>query len=293
MTIGKGILSALLLVSGLPAAANAAELQQATLRAWNDYVRQADGRMRNRLSAGRPFLWSDESPDRKTRVRQGEVMVSPMVGRGTQDAPNGLIHDWIGASFIPKARIETLMAVFHDYDRYKEVYKPVVADSRAIACTPTDQEFAMTWRRHVLFVNAALEGQYRGHDFAVDERRGYNIADTTQMREIENYGTAGERFLPPGTGNGFIWRLHSIARYEERDGGLYVELEVIALTRDIPASLRWLVSPVVNHLSISSLTTTLRQTQQAMHALPPEQERVALCTGRGHSDVAVKRGGED
>jgi hypothetical protein len=33
---------------------------------------------------------------------------------------------------------------------------------------------------------------------------------------------------------------HSIARYEERDGRVYLELQAIALTRDIPASLRWL-----------------------------------------------------
>jgi hypothetical protein len=31
--------------------------------------------------------------------------------------------------------------------------------------------------------------------------------------------------------------LQSIARREERDGGVYVELEAIGLTRDIPVSL--------------------------------------------------------
>src|SRR5262249_24972418 len=103
-------------------------------------------------------------------------------------------------------------------------------------------------------------------DVRLDARRGYNIANATQMQEIENYGRAGERLLPPGTGNGFIWRLHSIARYEERDGGVYLELEAIALTRDIPAGFRWLVNPVVNHLSINSLTTSLRQTRDAVNS---------------------------
>ena len=62
--------------------------------------------------------------------------------------------------------------------------------------------------------------------------------------------------------SGFIWRLHSIARYEERDGGVYLELEAIALTRDLPPSLQWLVGPVVNRLSINSLATTLHPTRQ-------------------------------
>jgi hypothetical protein len=70
--------------------------------------------------------------------------------------------------------------------------------------------------------------------------------------------------LPPGTGNGFIWRIRSVARYEERDGGVYLELEAMALTRDIPASLAWMANPIVNHLSINSLTTTLRQTRDAV-----------------------------
>jgi len=43
---------------------------------------------------------------------------------------------------------------------------------------------------------------------------------------------------PEGEGTGLIWR-----RFEERDGGVYVEVEAIALSRDVPASLRWLVEP--------------------------------------------------
>jgi hypothetical protein len=55
-----------------------------------------------------------------------------------------------------------------------------------------------------------------------------------------------------------------VARYEERDGGVYLELEAMALTRDIPASLAWMVKPLVNHLSINSLMTSLRQTRDAV-----------------------------
>ena len=90
------------------------------------------------------------------------------------------------------------------------------------------------------------------------------MADTTRVEQIENYGHPEVHSLPPGTGNCFIWRLHSIARYEERDGGVYLELEAIALSRDIPPALRGLVKPVVNHLSINSVTATLRQTREAV-----------------------------
>jgi hypothetical protein len=176
-----------------------------------------------------------------------------------------------------------LFAVTHDYDRYKEFYKPFVTDSKVLACTETDQRFSMVFENRVLFVTAAMESQYEAHEFSVDGRRGYNIVNTTQVREIQDYGQNGESLLPPGQGNGYIWRMHSIARYEERDGGVYLELEAMALTRDIPFALRWLVSPVVNHLSISSLTTSLRDTRDAVASVSLRPERLVSCSGAGRS----------
>jgi hypothetical protein len=240
-----------------------AELQPATLAAWDAYMREVGLRTAQRGN-NLPFLWTDESPGGVARVRRGEVVVAPVVEHGTKSVPNGLIHDWIGAIFIPNATIESLSAVLHDYDNYKELYRPAVKSSRSLNCASGDQEFMMVWQRHVLFVNAAMQGHYQAHEVVVDSRRGYNVADATQIRQIEGYGRADQRLLPPDSGSGFIWRIHSIARYEERDGGVYLEVEAIALTRDIPASLSWLVSPAVNHLSINSLTTTLRQTRDAV-----------------------------
>jgi hypothetical protein len=281
------------MAAGIPGLLSAIELQPGTLKAWDDYIRNADSRMQARLDGQRQFLWTDESADRSRRIRRGEILVAPVTGRGTQSVASGIIHDWIGATFIPNATIEGLLAVVHDYDRYKEFYKPVVADSKAVACTETDQNFSMVWQHKILLVNAAIEGQYQAHDFAVDERRGYNIANTTRVQEIEGYGQNGEYLLPPGQGNGFIWRMHSIARYKERDGGVYLELEAIALTRDIPPSLRWVVNPVVNHLSINSLTTSLRQTREAVHSLARRPERLASCAIGARVAGNRKTGGAD
>ena len=58
---------------------------------------------------------------------------------------------------------------------------------------------------------------------------------------------------------------------------MYLELEAIALTRDIPASVAWMVNPVVNHLSFNSLTTTLRQTRDAVISLRGNPDLLASC----------------
>ena len=55
-----------------------------------------------------------------------------------------------------------------------------------------------------------------------------------------------------------------MTRYEEREGGVYIEIEAIALSRDIPASLRWLVEPVVRRVAKASLTNSLQQTRDAV-----------------------------
>jgi len=286
------LLSLCLIAGGVPGLVGAMELQPATLKAWEEYVRGAESRIQTRADTGRTFLWIDEFPERRARVLHGEIVVAPMIGKGIQSVENGLIHDWIGAAFIPNATVESLYRVLHDYNGYKEIYRPVVTDSKTLACSDQSQEFAMTWQRKVLFVNAAMEGQYLGHDIVLDARRGYNVADATKLQEIEGYGRANQRLLPPDTGKGFIWRMHSIARYQETTGGVYLELEVMALTRDIPASLAWLVNPVVNHLSMNSLTTTLRQTRQAVTQVPANPGPVATCPPRRPHTEATSSVGE-
>jgi hypothetical protein len=280
----KGFLALALLalmVVGVAGRARALELQQPTADAWRDYMAGVTARLRARVDGGKPFLWIDEEPDRAARLRGGAVLVVPLVGHGTQPVPNGLIHDWIGAVFIPSATIDSLLCVVRDYNRYKEIYKPVVTDSQSLDSSAADQDFSMTWQRHVLFVNAAVRGRYRAHEVTIDSHRGYTVVEATSLQEIQDYGRAGEHLMPPDTGPGFVWRIHCVSRYQERDGGVYLETEVIALSRDIPGSLRWLVGPVVNHLSINSLTATLSETRDAVNTQQVAQERLALRKRKG------------
>jgi hypothetical protein len=279
-------------MAGAAQMTRAAELQPATLTAWNAYVDKAGSRAQDRASGRLPFLWIDGSPDRLARVRRGEVIVAPVVGHGTESVPHGLVHDWRGAIFIPGATIDGLWAVVHDYNNYQRMYRPAVTSSKELACADDTQEFQMAWQRKVLFVSAAMEGRYHARDVMVDPYRRYSIADAVEIREIERYGHNDQRLLPPDTGNGFIWRIRSIARYEQRDGGVYLELEAIALTRDIPASVAWLVNPVINHLSVNSLETTLRQTRDAVLSSRRASESLASSGVPACASVTPKLSGE-
>ena len=247
-----------------PAALDAASLEPITLKAWEEYVQSANARMEQRLSPGKTFLWVDEAPDRLARVRAGEVVVSPVGTQNPKRVPSGLIHDWIGAAFIPDATLTDVLQVVRDYARYKELYKPTVADSSVIATSQAKDLFSMRLLYKSVFLKTALDTDYESGYIRVGGRQGYSISRATRIQELEEYGAPDQHALKEGEGSGVIWRLFSIARYLERDGGVYIELEAIGLSRDIPASLRWIVEPIVRRVSRGSLSTSLQQTENAV-----------------------------
>lgn len=246
--------------------AQAADLKRETLSAWAVYVGSATAEMQERLRPDRPFLKLDEHQDSLSKVRNGEIIVLHNGSKGLKNVPSGLIHDWSGAAFIPGATLNQVFSVIRDYDHYQDFYHPNVVESRTLSSGQAESRFSMVLMNKPAIVNLAIDGDYRCLFFRVNERRWYSISETTRMREIDDYGTPKQRELNDGQGKGLLWRLFSIARFEERDGGVYVELEAIALSRDIPVCVRWLIEPIVSRLSRSSLMTSLRQTKDAVHA---------------------------
>ncbi len=253
-------LSILLLAS----AATGAELKEQTAKAWDAYIQTVNARNQERLAAGHQFLWTDELADRRHRVQGGEIVVAPMTPHNPRRVPSGLIHHWIGAAFLSNTKLGDVLSVVRDYDRYKEYYHPAVIDSKRLRQNGSEDRFSMVLMNKAFLLKTALDSEYASSFVQVDSRRWYSVAYTTRLQEIEDYERPAEHKLPPDEGSGYIWRLYSITRFEERDGGVYVEIEAIALSRDIPGSVRWLVDPIVRRVSKNSLVTSLRQTQDAV-----------------------------
>ena len=243
---------------------SAAELKPETVKAWNQFVRVVQDRMQSRLRSG-PFLWVDEQPGGNRVVRGGEILIAPMGTRNPAPVADGLIHHWVAAAFLPGVSLEDVFSVVRDYNHYKEFYRPVVIDSKPLPHSNADDRFSMLVLNHALFSKIAMDGDYAGSYTQVGPNRWYAVTQSTRVQEVHDYGEASECLLPEGTGSGFVWRLYSLTRFEERDGGVYVELEALALSRDIPTSVRWMVNPVVRRISKSSLLTSLEQTRDAVH----------------------------
>lgn len=252
-------------------ASHATELKQPALRSWDDYVQAANSQMKDRVASG-TFLWVDEDPNRLQHVRAGKILVSPVGPHVPKPVPTGLIHDWIGAAFFPDTELSNVLAVVRDYDDYHEYYKPSVVESKSLTEPGRDDRFSMLLVNKEVVAKMALDSEYQACYQKLAADRWYGVAYTTRIQEIHEYGHSGETKLPPGEGNGYIWRLYSIARFEQRDGGVYVEIEAMALSRDIPVAFRWVADPIVRKVSKNSLLTTLRQMQDAVRSTEKDAE---------------------
>jgi hypothetical protein len=245
-----------------PATFEGAELKRESQQAWDEYIQAANAQMVDRTRG--VFLWVDETPDRSRSVHDGKVLVSQVGQQNPKPVPYGLIHDWVGAAFIPDARLEDVLSAARDYAHYKEFYKPNVIDSRSLGTAGACDKYTMLLANPEVLASTALEGEYEACYHRLDDQRWYSIAHTTRLQEIRRYAQPGAEELPSDQGSGYVWGICSVTRFEERDGGVYVELEVIVLSRDIPVALRWVVNPIVRRVSKNAMLTSLRQMEEAV-----------------------------
>jgi hypothetical protein len=263
---GLAKLGVVLIAAILAGKAGAASLKPETVKAWDSYLASAEAGLQQRLAPDNHFLWVDEDPDRLDQVHAGKVLVVSADPQNPRKVPSGLIHNWLGAAFVPNTTLANVLATVRDYDHYKDFYQPAVVESKAMPAEGSDDRFSMLLMNKSVVSKSALESNYQITYVRVDSKRYYSISRATRIQEIEKPGSPEEHMLPPDEGTGLIWRLSSITRFEERDGGVYIELQAIALSRDIPGSLHWLIAPIVRRVSRNSLTTSLEQTTEAVQS---------------------------
>lgn len=240
---------------------DAAELKQKTLQAWEAYVQTANLAMEQRASGRCPFLWVDESPDLLRRVRSGELVVSD---RDHPEVPSGLINHWVGAMFVPGVTLDEVNAVFNDYDHYPEFYRPRVVKVKVLTQTDDYQKITMLVVQKAFVVTGAVEADNEVHIIKLDARRVYSLSNATRVQEIVDYGQPEEHLRSENQGPGYVWRTVSMNRLEQRDGGVYIEMEMISLSRGIPVGVGWLIKPLIEHMPRTVMLETLNDTRNAV-----------------------------
>jgi hypothetical protein len=251
----------------------AATLKPETKAAWDAYLQAANAAMQVRLQPGAHFLWLDDQPGRAEDIRAKGPYIAPVGPHIPKKVPSGLIHDWLGVGFVPNVKIEDILRIIRDYDRYKDIYRPHVIDSISHGTDGVKDLFTMRLMNKSVIAKTALDVDCEASYFRVDDQHWYSVSNTTHIQEVDRFDTPEQRTFPEDQGTGLIWRLSSITRLEERDGGVYAELEAIALSRDIPVAFRLFVTPIVRRVSRDSLAVSLHQTKVAVDRSMAHQEQ--------------------
>ena len=239
------------------------ELRAETLLAYATHIAAVDTAIEQGLREQEQFLWSDGSAERVAQLRKGDTIAELSSGKRPIQVPDGLIHDWIGVTCIPGTTIEKTLALVQNYDNHKNIYQPEVIGSKLIDRQGNDFLIYLRLRKKKI-ITVILDTDHQVHYFSVDPKRWMCRSRTTRISEVEDAGKQTERVRPPDTGYGFLWRLYSYWRFEERDNCTYVECRAISLTRDVPRALAWIIEPMILKLPMESLKATLEATRRAL-----------------------------
>jgi hypothetical protein len=240
-------------------------------RAFNRYVQLTEARIAAEVRPGGSFLMLDRLPVDKraaayAALRGGELRIERLEtqdGGRSIECPGGMIHHWIGIVFIPGATLEKTLRLVQDYDHHAEVYAPQVVSAKIISHAGSDFHIFMRLRQKKV-ITVTLDTEHDAHFDRIDAMRTASRSISTRVQQVEDAGERGERDLPEGHDDGFLWRINSYWRFVERDGGVYVQSESISLTRSIPTGLGWLVGPIVESIPRELLRATLENTRKGL-----------------------------
>jgi hypothetical protein len=224
-----------------------AEPTAAATAAFDAYVSTVETRLTRQHSAGDGFL----APEDEAGLRRGELVIEQLTpAKG--ELPGALLHHWRGTAFAPGARAADFERLLRDFKDYPQRFAPQVLDAKVVT---GDGDRMLAWMRvrqkHVLTV--VMDTTYDVSFGRLDARDGYSASRSTKIFEMN-----GDRALTAKEEHGFLWRQNSYWTYEERDGGLYIQIESVSLSRSIPAGLGWAVKPFVESVPRESLEFTLR-----------------------------------
>ncbi|MBZ5702664.1 MAG: hypothetical protein LAN84_12555 [Acidobacteriia bacterium] len=251
--------------------ARSAELKPKTIAAFQHYVELSEARMATELADPEAFLWVDRLPaERRQALRaqllQGRVITERLETREAEKriaVPGGLMHHWVALIFFPGVSLPQVLELQQDYAHHQEMYKPDVQRSRLVSREGNDFTVYFRFYRKAI-VTAVYNTEFAVRFFPLDAGRAWSRSYSTRIAEVEDPGKPSEHEKPVGRDRGYLWRLDTYTRYQEKDGGVYMQIEFIALSRSVPAIFAWLVNPYIKSVPREYLTHLLEATRKAL-----------------------------
>jgi hypothetical protein len=239
------------------------KLSPQTVTAFETYVKLAETELDSRWSGRAPFMSLSVSAEDRRRLFKGDLLIRPAALHNPQDIPDGLIHDWVGAVYIPNTSVGAVLTVLEDFDHHAKIYPEIV---RSKLLKRQENDIMGYWRleRKQQFVPAVFDVRQEVHFKEIAPGQWICRAYADDIREVQDAGTAKERDYPLGEGLGLLWRINSFWSIEASGNGVLAECRTISLSRSIPSGMGWMIKPFIQNVPRESLTSTLQNTRKTI-----------------------------
>ncbi len=270
----RGVVTAVFVLGLLfPAVSHAQEPPPSAAAGWDNYIRLNDRDLEEGRSGSDAFLsqdvWDNDEMRRcREEVREGKICITKVTltvdDRFEVEVDDALVHHWGGTVFVPGVTLDEALEFIRSFEDYATYFDEVVDSGILEESGDTLRTFLKLKRTKVITVHYNTEHEVTFTRVSPTRARSISIA--TKIRELDNAGEANEREKEFGEDQGFLWRLNANWNYEERDGGVVLEAEIISLSRPIPFGLGWMVGPFVESIPRESLEKTLSTLRDALMA---------------------------
>lgn len=247
-------------LAGVPET-SAAELRPRTIAAWDALLRRIESRIQRELAGGAAtgnVLWAfDEGV-----VQRGDVFIEKIVGDG--DLPDGSLHHWRASMLMRGVTLDDLLTELQSDDGRRHVQADVL-QWRLIARRGDTMRVFIRMRREEIVTavyNTEHDVRYERHGPSSASSRSVSL----RIAEVEGAGSSGEREAPEGRDRGFLWRMNSYWRYQQRPDGVVVQVESVTLSRQVPSWLSPVATPLINKVARESLIRTLEAVRFRMRS---------------------------
>lgn len=249
----------------------AADLQPTAAQNYEHYIALTQAQVTAEIAQGTPYLWVERLPEPRriaaeAQLRSGDVVIEKLetLDNGKAiEVPGAMIHHWIGTAFVPGATLAQTLAFMQDYDHKVEYFKPDIVRSKVLKHEGDDYLVLLRFYQKKI-ITTVIDTDQEVHYHVVDKTHAWSRSRATRVQEVDNPGRSDEKLEPAGHDRGFVWKLNTFWRFEEKDGGTYLECQAISLSRDIPTGLGWMVGSFVSSVPRESLTFTLVTARSAL-----------------------------
>lgn len=268
--------AAILLASlalAISAASAAAQPSPEANAAYDAYLCSAELRLARQHQSRAGFLanLTPGSP-RDHRLHTGALLLEDLSPHPST-IPGALLHHWRATAFIPGATAAEFDRLLRDFSAYPRIFAPQVQRVSVLSGSSNSARIAMRMLQHH-GISVVLEGTFQVTFAQLDALHRFSSSASTAISEVAS----------PGADHGLLWCMNTFWSDEQRDGGLYLQIESISLTRSIPFGLAWAVHPFVTSIPRDSLAFTLNAARRALEQMHQVPARAAAA-----SSVVSKR----